>query len=65
MTKKLQKNSSFSRKPLDFFVELWYDVSVGTYVLFGGIIMFIECVKNNGVPYLRLVQGVRVTNNDG
>ena len=27
--------------------------------------MFVECVKNNGVPYLRLVQGVRVTNKDG
>ena len=27
--------------------------------------MFIECVKNNGIPYLRLVQGVRVTNKDG
>jgi len=27
--------------------------------------MFIECIKNNGVPYLRLVQGVRVTNKDG
>lgn len=27
--------------------------------------MFVECVKNNGVPYLRLVQGVRVTNKKG
>ena len=27
--------------------------------------MFIECIKNNGIPYLRLVQGVRVTNKDG
>ena len=27
--------------------------------------MFVECVKNNGVPYLRLVQGVRVTNKNG
>ena len=27
--------------------------------------MFVECVKNNGVPYLRLVQGVRVKNKDG
>ena len=27
--------------------------------------MFIECVKNNGISYLRLVQGVRVTNKDG
>lgn len=27
--------------------------------------MFVECVKNNGIPYLRLVQGVRVTNKDG
>ena len=32
---------------------------------FGGGIMFVECVKNNGVPYLRLVQGVRVKNKDG
>ena len=29
------------------------------------ITMFIECIKNNGIPYLRLVQGVRVTNKDG
>ena len=27
--------------------------------------MFIECIKNNGISYLRLVQGVRVTNKDG
>ena len=27
--------------------------------------MFVECVKNNGVPYLRLVQGVRVKNKSG
>ena len=27
--------------------------------------MFVECVKNNGVPYLRLVQGVRVKNKNG
>lgn len=27
--------------------------------------MFIECVKNNGIPYLRLVKGVRVTNKNG
>lgn len=27
--------------------------------------MFVECVKNNGIPYLRLVQGIRVTNKDG
>lgn len=27
--------------------------------------MFIECVKNNGTDYLRLVQGVRVTNKNG
>lgn len=27
--------------------------------------VFVECVKNNGIPYLRLVQGVRVTNKDG
>lgn len=27
--------------------------------------MFIECVKNNGIDYLRLVQGVRVTNKNG
>ncbi len=27
--------------------------------------MFIECIKNNGIPYLRLVQGVRVTNKNG
>jgi len=27
--------------------------------------MFVECIKNNGIPYLRLVQGVRVTNKDG
>ena len=27
--------------------------------------MFVECVKNNGVPYLRLVQGVRVKNKAG
>ncbi len=27
--------------------------------------MFVECIKNNGVPYLRLVQGVRVTNKAG
>lgn len=27
--------------------------------------MFIECVKNNGIPYLRLVEGVRVTNKNG
>ncbi len=27
--------------------------------------MFIECVKNNGIPYLRLVEGIRVTNKDG
>ena len=28
-------------------------------------IMFIECIKNNGIPYLRLVEGVRVTNKNG
>ena len=27
--------------------------------------MFIERIKNNGVDYLRLVQGVRVTNKNG
>lgn len=27
--------------------------------------MFVECIKNNGIPYLRLVQGVRVTNKNG
>lgn len=27
--------------------------------------MFVECVKNNGTDYLRLVQGVRVTNKNG
>ncbi len=27
--------------------------------------MFVECIKNNGIPYLRLVEGVRVTNKDG
>ena len=27
--------------------------------------MFIECIKNNGIPYLRLVEGVRVTNKNG
>lgn len=27
--------------------------------------MFVECVKNNGIPYLRLVKGVRVTNKNG
>lgn len=27
--------------------------------------MFVEIVKNNGIPYLRLVQGVRVRNKDG
>ena len=27
--------------------------------------MFVECVKKNGVPYLRLVQGVRVKNKSG
>lgn len=27
--------------------------------------MFVECIKNNGIPYLRLVRGVRVTNKDG
>ena len=27
--------------------------------------MFIECVKNNGIPYLRLVEGVRVSNKNG
>ena len=25
----------------------------------GGIIMFVECYKNNGIPYLRLVRSVR------
>lgn len=27
--------------------------------------MFVECVKNNGISYLRLVQGVRVKNKNG
>ncbi len=27
--------------------------------------MFVECIKNNGIPYLRLVQGIRVTNKNG
>lgn len=27
--------------------------------------MFVECIKNNGIPYLRLVEGVRVTNKNG
>lgn len=27
--------------------------------------MFVECVKNNGIPYLRLVEGIRVTNKNG
>lgn len=27
--------------------------------------MFVECVNNNEVPYLRLVEGVRVTNKNG
>ena len=27
--------------------------------------MFVECIKNNGIPYLRLVKGVRVTNKNG
>lgn len=27
--------------------------------------MFVECVRNNGIPYLRLVQGIRVTNKEG
>ena len=31
----------------------------------GGVFMFVEKVKNNGVDYLRLVKGVRVTNKDG
>lgn len=29
------------------------------------VIMYIECFTNNGKPYLRLVQSVRVTNNSG
>lgn len=31
----------------------------------GAFFMFIECIKNNGIPYLRLVEGVRVTNKNG
>ena len=27
--------------------------------------MFVEIIKNNGIDYLRLVQGIRVTNKDG
>lgn len=27
--------------------------------------MFVECVKNNGIPCLRLVEGIRVTNKNG
>ena len=27
--------------------------------------MYVECFTNNGKPYLRLVQSVRVTNNAG
>lgn len=27
--------------------------------------MFVECIKNNGIPYLRLVEGIRVTNKNG
>ena len=33
--------------------------------MFWGEVMFVECVKNNGVPYLRLVQGVRIKNKNG
>ena len=27
--------------------------------------MFVECFKNNGIPYLRLVDGIRVVKDDG
>lgn len=44
---------------------LCYNIYVGTYDDKGVFFMFIECVKNNGIPYLRLVEGVRVTNKNG
>lgn len=33
--------------------------------MFGGVSMYVECFINNGKPYLRLVQSVRVTNKSG
>ena len=27
--------------------------------MYGGTLMFIECYKNNGIPYLRLVRSIR------
>ena len=46
-----------------FFLCLCYNI-VGTTV-YGGILMFIEAVQNNGKQYLRLVQSIRVKNKAG
>lgn len=50
---------------LAFFVILCYNMFVGLSVCLGGVFMYVECYKNNGKPYLRLVKSVRVTNKDG
>ena len=48
------------------FLAVYYIIFMLAHIgILEGVAMFVECVKNNGVPYLRLVQGVRVKNKDG
>ena len=47
-------------------MRLWYNTiyrSIGLFIR--GDFVFVECFINNGKPYLRLVQSVRVTKDDG
>lgn len=44
---------------------LLYYICVGLWVYSKGAHMYVECFTNNGKPYLRLVQSVRVTNKSG
>ena len=47
-------------------MRLWYNTIYRSIGLFQrGDFVFIECFINNGKPYLRLVQSVRVTKDDG
>ena len=45
---------------------LWYNCIMGISLYnTGGVSMFIETIKNNGKPYLRLVHAIRKPNKNG
>lgn len=55
---KIKKNPE--NTALCYIFLLFYGVILYRVIgMCGGTLMFIECYKNNGIPYLRLVRSIR------